>query len=70
MGTPGAGTPDVGTPRAGTADAGTPGRPAPVVARPERGVRLVVALLTTIVLVFFMRRVAGDGPHLLDGTVP
>ncbi|WP_392542655.1 DUF2306 domain-containing protein [Oryzobacter telluris] len=48
-------------------DSGARGREG---AAPVRGLTVVVAVLTTIVLVFVVRRVAGDWPHILDGTVP
>lgn len=35
-----------------------------------RRVGIVIAVLTTIVLVFFARRIATDWPHVLDGSVP
>ncbi len=41
--------------------------------RPARRVRpvgVVVAVLTTVVLVFFVLRLVTDVPHLVDGTVP
>ncbi|PKW25916.1 DUF2306 domain-containing protein [Phycicoccus duodecadis] len=49
---------------------GTPNVRAPDDARRARRVGVVVALLTAVVLVFFARRVVGDGPHILAGTVP
>lgn len=46
-------------------DTAGPGRPAPV-----RALTVVMGVLITIVLVFFVRRVVGDWPHLVAGTVP
>ena len=47
---------------AGVAQQGRTGRPRPVA--------VAIGVLVTIVLVFFVRRLVTDAPHVLDGTVP
>ncbi|MBM6400491.1 DUF2306 domain-containing protein [Phycicoccus sonneratiae] len=54
---------------AGTAAAGTEADDRAGRVRGRR-IGVVVAVLTTIVLVFFARRIATDWPHVLDGSVP
>ncbi|QKE84206.1 DUF2306 domain-containing protein [Arthrobacter sp. NEB 688] len=48
----------------------TTGRSGPRGDRRVRPVGVLVAMLTTVVLVFFVIRLLTDVPHLVDGTVP